>query len=205
MSPTSARWTNVVIGVAAATALAFSTQLPWWQFAEVEVFLTRARHCFEGECQNAGMAWMGASLWWHRIATATFGVGLLAALLAVFIAGARAAGRSPRTASGSLLVAVVTGMVCAAITLFTFPMLSDMGFGLGSPLYVGGLVLSAAAAVMARRKPAGAVGIGATPAVPGGAAGKAAEAVVEAVAEASSGDSDVAGAAPAKPSDLAKS
>jgi hypothetical protein len=174
MHPTSARWTNVAIGVAAATALAFSTQLPWWQFAEIEVFLTRARRCFEGECQNAaGMGWLDASLWWHRLASATFGVGLLAALLAVFVAGARAAGRWPRTASGSLLVAVGTAMGCAAATLITFPMLSEMGLGLGSPLYVVGLVLSAVAAGMARRKPAvSAITATTTPDVPGVADGK---------------------------------
>ena len=182
MSPTSARWTNVVIGVAAATALTFSTQLPWWKFAEVEVFLTRARHCFDGECQRAGMDWIGASLWWHRLATSTFGVGLLASFLALFVAGARAAGRWPRTASGSLLVAVVTATVCGAVTLLTFPKLADMGLGLGSPVYVAGLVLSAGAALMARRKQAPAVpaappiaAIGATPAVPGETAGAPAE------------------------------
>jgi hypothetical protein len=172
MSPTSARWTNVAIGVAAATALAFSTQLPWWRFAEVEVFLTRARHCFDGECQRAGMEWIGASLWWHRLATSTFGVGLLAAFLALFVAGARAAGRWPRNASGSLLVAVVTAMACGAVTLLTFPKLTDMGLGLGSPLYVVGLVLSAVAAVMARRNPALAPTIAATPAVPDKGAGE---------------------------------
>lgn len=191
MSPTSARWTNVAIGVAAATALAFSTQLPWWQFAEVEVFLTRARHCFDGECQRAGMDWMGASLWWHRMATATFGVGLLAGFLALFIAGARAAGRWPRTASGSSLVAVVTATVCGAVTLLTFPKLSDMDLGLGSPVYVVGLVLSAVAAGMARRKPAPVASIAATPVVPPEAAGGAGEAAAQ-------GDS-------AKAIDLAKS
>ncbi len=166
MSPTTARWTTVAIGVAAACALAFSTQQPWWQEGEFEVFLTRTLRCDETGCQSiAGMSWLGQdSLWWHRYITATFGVGLLAGFLALFVAGARAAGRHPRTASGSLLVSVVTALVCAALSLLAVPtMLQSMELGLGSPLYAGGLVLSAVAAVLARRAHAPS----ATPPVPG--------------------------------------
>ncbi len=166
MSPTSARWTTVTIGVAAACALAFSTQLPWWHEGEFEVFLTRTLRCDEAGCQAVlGTSWMGHdTLWWQRFITASFGVGLLAAFLAVCVAGARAAGRVPRTIAGSLLVAVVTAMVCAALSLVRVPtMLETMSLGLGSPLYVAGLVLSAVAGVLARR----ARKTAATPAVPG--------------------------------------
>ncbi len=151
MSPTLSRWTSVACGVAAASALALSTQLPWWSFAEVEVFLTRARHCFDQQCQAASMNWIGASLWWHRLSTAAFGVALLGAFLSVFVAGARAAGRVPRTAAGSLLVAVVTGTACGAATILMFPKFGDMRTGPGSLLYVVGLILAATGAGLARR------------------------------------------------------
>jgi hypothetical protein len=157
MSPKAARWASVASGVVAAAALAFATQLPWWSFAEVEVFLTRARHCFEGECRRTGLDWLGVSDWWHRLATAAFGVGLFTALIAVFVAGARAAGRVPRTAAGSLLVAVICSLGCGAATLSTFPQLGQMHLGVGPLLYIVGLIAAAVAALLARRAIAEAV------------------------------------------------
>lgn len=150
MSPSLSRWSSVVLGVAATAALAFSTQVAWWSYAEVDVLLTRAWRCFDGTCQRAPLHFLGASEMWHRVATATFGLALLAAFLSVFVAGARAAGRIPRTAAGSLLVAVVTGTACGAYTLFTFP-LTNMGTGPGSLLYVAGLLLAATSAGLVRK------------------------------------------------------
>ncbi len=151
MSPSLSRWSSVVLGVAAAAALVFSTQIAWWSFGEVEVLLTRGWRCFDGECGRVPLNWLGASEWWHRTATATFGLALLAAFLSVFVAGARAAGRVPRTIAGSLLVAVITGTACGAFTVYDFPRYAEMSTGLGSLLYVAGLVLAAAAAALARK------------------------------------------------------
>lgn len=152
MSPTAARWASVAGGVAAACALAFAIQLPWWSFAEAEVFLTRSQRCFGGECQEVkNLVWLGAPLWWHRLSTATFGIGLGAGLLALFVAGARAAGRTPRTAAGSLLVAVVTALGCGIGTLATFPKLGEFNLGAGPMLFAAGLVAAGLAAVLGRR------------------------------------------------------
>ncbi len=117
---------------------------------EVDVLLTRGWRCFDGSCSRTTLHFLGASEMWHRVATATFGLALLAAFLSVFVAGARAAGRIPRTAAGSLLVAVVTGTACGAYTVLAFP-LTSMATGPGSLLYVAGLVLAATSAGLVRR------------------------------------------------------
>lgn len=151
MSPKAARWATVASGVAAAAALAFATQMPWWTFAEAKVYLTKTLHCFGGECRPTGLGWLGVSDWWHRLSTAAFGVGLFTALIAVFVAGARAAGRFPRTAAGSLLVAVICSLGSGVATLSTFPQLGQMHLGLGPLLYIVGLIAAAITAILARR------------------------------------------------------
>jgi hypothetical protein len=150
--PARARWALVACALVAACALLFSVEsLAWWRFTEAQVFLTRSRRCFGGECQGADLTWLGASAWWQRFAAAAFGVGLFAALLAVFVAGARAAGRLPRTAARSLLVAVGTGVVCGAGALLTFPPLDHPRLGWGPLVFAVGLGFAVASAWMVRR------------------------------------------------------
>lgn len=152
MTSTYTRWLCVVVGVGAACALVLATQVtPWWSFTEAHVYLLRAERCFGGECQPAGLAWLSASAWWYRLGAATFGMGSFAALLAVFVAGARAAGRRPKTASTSLLLTVVLGLVCAAGAWLTFPKLAPLSWTWGPPLFALGLGLATASAVLARR------------------------------------------------------
>jgi hypothetical protein len=152
MPPNRARWASVLCALAAASALVLSTQgLAWWSYSEAEVYLLRSQRCFGGECQAAGQTWLGASIWWHRLTAATFGVGLFAALLSVFVAGARAAGRIPRLAAGSLMVAVVTCIACAIGALITFPRLASPTWNWGPAVYAGGLGLAWISAFMVRR------------------------------------------------------
>ncbi|MEZ4360478.1 MAG: hypothetical protein R3B48_09870 [Kofleriaceae bacterium] len=145
----------MVCALGAACALAFAAQLvAWWSYPEAKVFLLRSARCFGGECQAAGHTWLGASAWWHRLSAATFGVGLAAALLAVAVAAGVASGRTPRTAAGSLLVAVITALACAVASVLTFPRLGPGLWSWGAPLYLLGLGLAAASAIAARRAPA---------------------------------------------------
>jgi hypothetical protein len=154
MSSPRLRWAAVVLALAGACALLLATQLlVWWSFPATEVFLTRATRCFDGECAASSLSWLGASAWWTRLSSATYGVGLLAALISVFVAAARAAGRVPRTAAASLLMAVATAIPCAIGTMLTFPPLGSSRTGPGSALYAAGLLLAAVAAVLARRSP----------------------------------------------------
>lgn len=148
------RWLLIAVSLAAACALVLSVQaLPWWSFDGTDLYLLRSRRCFDGACQPASLAWLGASEWWHRWATSSFGLGLFAAFLAVFIAGARAAGRAPRTAAASLLVTAVVGVVCAAATWITLPAIGRASWAWGSPAYFLGLGAAAASAIAARRNP----------------------------------------------------
>jgi hypothetical protein len=151
MAGRKARWITIGCALLAAIAVAFACQLvAWWSYSSAQVYLMRSRRCFGGECQTTDHAWLGASEWWHRLSAATFGVGLLAGLLAVFIAGALAAGRSPRTAAGSLLVAATTALPCALATMLTFPRLGPQQWSVGALLYVAGLGLATIVALRVR-------------------------------------------------------
>lgn len=152
MTFTYTRWPIVLGGLGAACALVVATQiLPWWSFSEAVVYLTRAERCFGGECQATGMRWLGASAWWHRLAAAAFGAGLFTALLALFVAGARAAGRIPRLAAASLLVGVLTSLACGIGAWVSFPRLGPSQFAAGPLVFVLGLGACAAIAIAVRR------------------------------------------------------
>ncbi len=152
MTFTYTRWWSTSIALLAAFALVAATQLlPWWALPETTVYLTRSERCFGGgACDAAGLAWLGASDWWIRLATATYGLGLFGALLALFVAGARAAGRVPVTAARSLLVNAVVALACALGSWVMFPRISPPSWAWGAPLYLVGLVLSVAIAISTR-------------------------------------------------------
>lgn len=156
MTFTYMRWWSSGIALLAAFALVAATQLlPWWALPETTVFLTRSERCFGGgACDAANLAWLGASDWWIRLATATYGLGLFGALLALFVAGARAAGRVPVTAARSLLVNAVVALACATGAWVMFPRISPPSWAWGAPTYLLGLALSVWIAITTRPRSA---------------------------------------------------
>lgn len=156
MTFTYTRWLSTGLALLAACALVAATQLlPWWALPETAVYLTRSERCFGGGgCDATGLAWLGADAWWVRLATATYGLGLFGALLALFVAGARAAGRLPTTAAKSLLVNAVMALGCAVGAWLMFPRISPLAWAWGAPLYLLGLGLSVLIAVTTRPRTA---------------------------------------------------
>lgn len=152
MTFTYTRWFSTGLALLAACALVAATQiLPWWALPETSVYLTRSERCFGGgACDATGLAWLGASDWWVRLTSATYGLGLFGALLALFVAGARAAGRVPTTAAKSLLVNTVVALGCAIGTWLMFPRISPPAWAWGAPMYMLGLVISAVIAITTR-------------------------------------------------------
>ncbi|HVV85782.1 MAG TPA: hypothetical protein VHE35_22140 [Kofleriaceae bacterium] len=142
------RWLAMLCALLGAAALALAVQgAPWWRIGdEVGIGTVASRHCFgAGGCEQGTLAWTNGSDTWVRAGNATYGGGLVAALVLVTLAGALAARSSGRLPGMSAAVATVATAVVGAIFVSTRPALPGTAIGYGLPLFLAGLVLAATA------------------------------------------------------------
>jgi hypothetical protein len=144
------RWLLVALALAAACTFIFSVQLGrWWVIGDVaEIGPFRSKHCFGGgECQAAGLAWVGGGDRWMRLGMATWAGGLVTAFMLVVMAARLAANKIPKLVAKSVLVSIATASLVGTAFLATFPGLESAQLARGAWLFFGGIVLALAAAI----------------------------------------------------------
>jgi hypothetical protein len=143
----------LLLALAGACAFALALQSPWWGAGEVAIGPFGSRHCFGGECREAGLSWIGASELWLRASVATRAAGYIAMFLLVIVAGTLAARRTPRLIAGSTMVAVLTATVTGAYFFVAFPGLGGVGLAYGAIIFGVAIVLALASVVLTLRMP----------------------------------------------------
>jgi hypothetical protein len=145
---------TIAAALAGATLLAIAVQgARWWQVGDVSIGPISSHRCFSGECRVVGLGWLGGGTGWARLGQATYVAALLAALLAVIVAGTLAAKRVVRVAAKSGLVAAGTALVAGGLFLAMFPGADGASLGHGVWMYTGGLALAIAAHVLLLKTP----------------------------------------------------
>jgi len=149
------RWLSALFGLVGAGAFAVSVQAgKWWSIAGVvEIGPHRSWQCFKDECVPAGMSWIGASAQWERFGIATWGAGLVGALVMVLLAATIAAGRVPRLLAQMAIVAVLTALAASTAFVAKFPGVTGAELDRGALLYILAMVFGAATAVITLRPP----------------------------------------------------
>ena len=150
-----ARW--IALGLALAGACAFAVSVwvgTWWTVAEATIGPFGSHACFEGDCKLRGLSWTGGSDLWMRSAIATGVAGVISMFVLTWVAGGAAAKNIPRLAARTSLVAISTGLACAAYFVVKLPSLGQPPqIGIGAALYGVGAVLGFAAAFIVLRHP----------------------------------------------------
>lgn len=150
----SHRWSLVAASLAAAGSFALSVQGGrWWSISDVTVGPLGARSPFGG---LGGFAWAGGSAQWERFGVATYAAGMIAMLVLIFVAGALAAGRVPRLAARTALVAIAVAALvgsrfAAGVPSNGLPFELARGFWLFIAAVVVGAVAAASVLRAARR------------------------------------------------------
>ena len=148
------RWILAVLGLAAATSFALAVQSAWWTVGEVTIGPFGARHCFGGECREAGLAWLGGSDLWMRSAVATRAAGYIAMFVFIMFAGAIAAKRTPTLVARGAVAALLTYAVTGIYFGVAFPGVNGASVSRGLFEFAAGLVFGVAALVVfLRRRP----------------------------------------------------
>ncbi len=131
----------------AASAFAVSVQAGrWWTIGDVDIGPFGAHTTFGGPMNLARFA---SSDRWARFGIATWAAGLVAMLVLVVLAAAVAAKRVPRLAAKTSLVAIVTATLVAIAFYTGFPSVElPASVDRGVPIFVAGIVLGVAAAVL---------------------------------------------------------
>ena len=83
----------LTIAAALAAAACFLVAVAggrWWAIGEVGVGPVSTQRCFDGDCGPGGLAWTGGSDLWVRAGFATQVAGLIAGVVFIILAGARA-------------------------------------------------------------------------------------------------------------------
>ncbi|MDB4961330.1 MAG: hypothetical protein JWP01_1329 [Myxococcales bacterium] len=146
------RWIFVVLALLAATAFAMSVQGGrWWSIDDVTIGPYGAKHCFGGECKNAGLAWIGGSERWMRTGMGTWAGGLLSALMLLVVAAGLAAKRIPKLAAKTTIVAIATTVIAGIAFIAQFPGVEGAGLDRGLYLFIGGTIAGLATAVSVMR------------------------------------------------------
>jgi len=152
--PPLIRWLVVAVAMVAASAFAVSVQAgAWWSLADVEIGPFGSRQCFGGDCRPAGMGWIQGSERWARTGIATWAAGLMAMLVLIVLAGAVAAGRIPRLAARTALVAIAVALIASTAFVLGYPGVNGASVDRGIFLYAGGIVLGLVAAIAVLRRP----------------------------------------------------
>jgi hypothetical protein len=147
-------WLAMSIALVGAAALALSSIEPWWTAGEAAIGPFGTHHCFGGDCQSAGLSWLGGTDIWMRSAVATRAAAIIATALLVLLAGALAARRVPKLVARTTMVALAAGIVVGAYFVAKFPSPGGDSLARGGVLYAAGIVLGAVAAILVYRMPA---------------------------------------------------
>ena len=146
------KWVTVGLALAAASAFAIAVQAGmWWSVGEVTIGPFGARNCFSGDCD---LRWIGGSDLWMRSAIATGVAGALSSFLLIVVAGAVAAGRTPKLLARMSLASIVTAIACATYFVVQFPGVQGAEVGRGGVIFTLGIVLGIPAAIRAMRESA---------------------------------------------------
>jgi len=149
------RWLLVAAALIAASGFALSVQGGrWWSIGDVSLGPLGARSPFGG---MGGFSWAGGTARWERFGIATTTAGLIAMFVLIAVAGALAAGRVPRLAAKTAVVAIaVAGLAGTAFVLGRpdngLPFTLDRGAALFAGAVIAGAI--AAAGVLRARPPA---------------------------------------------------
>jgi hypothetical protein len=144
------RWLIIAVALVAASAFALSVQGGrWWSIGDVAIGPFGSHSPFGGA---GNLSWTGGSARWQRFGVATGAAGLIAMFALVVVAGALAAGRVPRLAARTALVAIATAALVACGFLAARP---DLPFAVdvGVPLFAAAVVVGAGAAIAVARAP----------------------------------------------------
>jgi hypothetical protein len=125
----------------------------WWSLGEIEIGPFGASRCFSGECEPAGLSWVGGGERWMRTGTATWAAGMIAMFMLIVVAGALAAKRVPRLAAKTSIVAVATAAATGGMFVAWFPServpVAIVGRGLW--MFVAAIALGAIASILTLR------------------------------------------------------
>lgn len=141
----------VALALLAAFGFALAMQSPWWSAGEASIGPFGSRHCFGGECREAGLSWLGGTELWLRSGVAVTAAGYIAMFVLIVVAGAVAARRIPRVMAGSSIVAISTAAVSGGYFAIAFPPLPSASIGRGVVLFAASIVTGLAAAVITLR------------------------------------------------------
>jgi len=145
MSPTR-RWPLVALALARPHRCRSRWARRWWSIGDIfELGPFGARQCGGGECQTARLP-LNADARWERDAVATGAACLIASLVLVLVAGAIAAGRTPRLLGKTTIVALATAAITGALFVALAPSLPD------SPSIAGSTSISRPRARQRRRR-----------------------------------------------------
>jgi len=140
------KWLHIALALASASAFAIAVQAGvWWSVGEVTIGPFGARHCFAGDC---GLSWIGGSELWLRSAIATGVAGALSSFLLVVMAGAIAAGRTPRLLARVALVSIACAIACGAYFFAEFPGIAGAHADRGIVIFAFAIVIGIASCVM---------------------------------------------------------
>ncbi len=118
---------------------------------EVAVGPMGSRHCFNGDCRPAGLAWLNAGDFWQRTAVATWVGSLLSMLLLLGVGAAIAAGRTPKLVSKSTLTALLTTALAGGYFIAKMPSAGDPTLQQGAYFFIAAVVLGVVAPIKALR------------------------------------------------------
>jgi hypothetical protein len=148
----SKRWSLVAESLAAAFAFALAVEGGrWWSISDIAIGPLGARSPFGG---LGGFSWAGGSARWERFGYATAAAGLIAMFVLIVVAGALAAGRLPRLAARTAVVAIATAALVGTAFFVARPE-NGLPFAVdrGAWLFAGGVVVGAIAAAGVLRSP----------------------------------------------------
>lgn len=145
----------LALALAGAFAFALAVQSTWWSAGEVSIGPYGSRHCFGGECREAGLSWLGGTDLWMRSGVAARAGGYIAMFILIVLAAGLAAKRIPRLMARASLVAIITATATGAYFAVSFPGVGNQttGLGRGMFLFAAAIVLGVAAAVTTLRTP----------------------------------------------------
>lgn len=149
------KWISMGLALLAASGFALAVQTAWWEVAEVTVGPFGSRHCFNNECRESGLSWIGGTDLWMRAAIASRGAGYIAMFALVFLAGAIAAKRIPVLIARMSIVSILTALAAGIYFFVAFPGINEASLGFGVFFFFAAAVAGIAAAVIvARSQPA---------------------------------------------------
>jgi hypothetical protein len=146
------RWITVALALGGATSFALAVQTSWWKVGEVAIGPFGSRHCFDGECRETGLMWIGGSDLWMRSAIAARAAGYIAMFVLLMFAGAIAAKREPTLLARGVLASIVTAAATGAYFAAAFPGVPGAGVSGGVFEFAIAIVLGVAAVVLFLRR-----------------------------------------------------